>query len=158
MRETGDPTAPLALNCREIRGTLGIPIPREEAAQVSDIACLGQSRRCTNNSRRSRTLTPWRFLQISMLTSYQIIEDSPDSRNGAERLADELKSEVPPKHALYGLKARAVATRIDRDDVVFEIEGGRVPLAVVHMTWRKETDPLLAKDETLRELGAMGSR
>ena len=76
---------------------------------------------------------------IEMLTPWQIIEDSAENR--PQRLSDRLKSEAPPKHVLYGLKARAVATRIDTDDVLFEIESGQMPLAVVHMTWRKETDP-----------------
>ena len=78
---------------------------------------------------------------IELLTPWRIIEVSSETKNRAEQLSDELKSEVPPKHVLYGLKARAVATRIDRDDVLFEIEGGHMPLAVVHMTWRRETDP-----------------
>ena len=25
--------------------------------------------------------------------------------------------------------------------MLFEVEGGEMPLAVVHMTWQKETDP-----------------
>jgi hypothetical protein len=79
---------------------------------------------------------------IEMLIPWRIIEDSPDIKNRAQRLSDELESEVPPKHVLHGLEAKAVATRIDRDDVLFEIEGGQMPLAVVHMTWRKETDPM----------------
>jgi len=78
---------------------------------------------------------------IEILTPWRIIEDSPEIKDHAKRLADELESEVPPNHVLYGLKTRALATRRDRDDVLFEIEGGQMPLAVVHMTWRKETDP-----------------
>ena len=73
-----------------------------------------------------------------MLLPWQIIEDS---KNRAEYLSHQLESDVPPKHILYGLKARAVAFRIDMDDVLFEISDGQMPLAVVHMTWRKETDP-----------------
>ena len=34
-----------------------------------------------------------------------------------------------------------MAARIDRDDVLFEIEGADMVLAVVHLTWRKESDP-----------------
>ena len=59
----------------------------------------------------------------------------------AELFSSELASEVSLKHPLYGLKATAVAARIDRDDVLFEIEDGDVPLAVVHLTWQKESDP-----------------
>lgn len=47
----------------------------------------------------------------------------------------------PQGHVLYGLKAKAVATRRDQDEVLFELEGGTARLAVVHMTWKKETDP-----------------
>jgi hypothetical protein len=78
---------------------------------------------------------------IEMLIPWRIIEDSPEIQNRAEHLSARLASDVPPKHVLCGLQARAVATRIDRDDVLFEVEGGEMPLAVVHMTWRKETDP-----------------
>jgi len=82
---------------------------------------------------------------IEMLMPWRIIDDPLNIKDDAERLSDQLKSNVPPKHLLYGLKARAVATRIDRDDVLFEIEGGQTPLAVVHMTWQKETDPCWPK-------------
>lgn len=78
---------------------------------------------------------------IKLLTPWRVIDDSQEAANRAERLSTRLQSEVPPKHVLYGLKVAAVATRIDRDDVLFELAGGDMPLAVVHMTWRKETDP-----------------
>jgi hypothetical protein len=52
-----------------------------------------------------------------------------------------LSSEPFPKHVLYGLTARAVTARIDRDDVLFEIEGADKAFAIVHLTWRKESDP-----------------
>jgi hypothetical protein len=52
-----------------------------------------------------------------------------------------LKDDLPSTHRLYGLRMRALAARVDRDDVLFEVEGGAGPLAVVHMTWQKETDP-----------------
>ena len=70
-----------------------------------------------------------------------MIADSPEVPNRADRLSARLESELPEEHVLHGLKVRAVATRIDRDDVLFEIEGSEMPLAVVHMTWRKETNP-----------------
>ena len=72
---------------------------------------------------------PWRVIEL------------PDMRERANLLAAELKKECPPGHILQGLPARAVATRIDRDDVLFEIEGTSQSLAVVHLTWREETDP-----------------
>ena len=74
-------------------------------------------------------LTPWRELR--------------DSEPGLNRkkLLSELRKEVPVGHVLHGVKANAIATRADQDDVLFELEGGEKVLAVVHMTWKVETDP-----------------
>ena len=71
-------------------------------------------------------LQPWRTLSDSAIT---------------ERFSAELSTELSPKHPLYALKVKAVANRIDRDDVLFEVDGGTAPLAVVHLTRRKEPDP-----------------
>jgi hypothetical protein len=76
---------------------------------------------------------------IEILTPWRVITDTSERR--AEALTAELSSELVPKHVLYGLTARAVAARIDRDDVLFEIEGCDMALAVVHLTRRKESDP-----------------
>ena len=76
---------------------------------------------------------------VEILVPWRIITDM--SEKSAEVLTAELSSELVPKHVLYGLTARAVAARIDRDDVLFEIEGTDMALAVVHLTWRKESDP-----------------
>lgn len=62
-----------------------------------------------------------------------------------EFLSAHLLVEVPQEHLLYGLRASAVACRMDRDDILFEVEGCEMPLAVVHMTWQKETDPRLPR-------------
>jgi hypothetical protein len=69
------------------------------------------------------------------------IKESESERSAL--LSARLVYEVPAKHVLHGLKANAVATRIGMDDVLFEVSGGEMPLAVVHLTWRKEkeTDP-----------------
>jgi hypothetical protein len=74
---------------------------------------------------------------LEILLPWRIISDS----TVAQRLSAELSSELSAKHVLFGLKASAVANRIDRDDVLFEITGGIAPLAVVHMTRQKESDP-----------------
>jgi hypothetical protein len=78
---------------------------------------------------------------IEVLSPWQTIQDSPDGNKKVEFLSEHLFAEVPPGHVLYGLKTRAVAYRLDRDDILFEVEGSEMPLAVVHMTWQKETDP-----------------
>ncbi|WP_146072218.1 hypothetical protein [Bryocella elongata] len=72
-------------------------------------------------------LAPWRSLE----------EDRPR----ADLLSAQLLSDISPSHPLCGAELRAVGARTDRDDVLFEITGGDAPLAVVHMTWRKESDP-----------------
>jgi hypothetical protein len=56
-------------------------------------------------------------------------------------LSSRLRSDLPQGHLLSGLDLMAVAARTDRDDVLFEVIGVEKPLALVHMTWRKETDP-----------------
>lgn len=48
-------------------------------------------------------------------------------------LEKELERELPLGHALAGKSVRAVAIRVDRDDVLFEVLGGGY--AVVHLTW-----------------------
>jgi hypothetical protein len=78
---------------------------------------------------------------FEMLTPWEIFTTSPEDQNRVDQLSSRLMFELPRKHVLCGLKPRAVAARIDRDDVLFEVDGGAMPLAVVHMTWRKETDP-----------------
>ena len=65
---------------------------------------------------------------LEILLPWRTISDSPN----AERLSAELSSELPRTMRLYGLKAMAVANRIDRDDVLFTVDGGSAPLAVVH--------------------------
>jgi hypothetical protein len=75
---------------------------------------------------------------VEILTPWRIITDTSEKK--AELLTAELSSELVPKHVLYGLTARAVAARIDRDEVLFEIDGADMALTVVHLTWRKESD------------------
>ena len=76
---------------------------------------------------------------VEILIPWRLIPDT--SEKSAQVLTAELYSELVPKHVLYGFTARAVAARIDRDDVLFEIEGADMSLAVAHLTWRKESDP-----------------
>jgi hypothetical protein len=66
--------------------------------------------------------------------SWVSVEDS-GQRSGLER---ELVAEIPSGHVLAGKKARAIARRVDQDDVLFEVEGGGC--AVVHLTWAGRQD------------------
>lgn len=75
---------------------------------------------------------------LKLLLPWRDISDSPKE---SQRLSAELSSELGPKHILFGLKATAIANRIDRDDVLFEIVDGVAPLATVHLSWQRESDP-----------------
>ena len=75
--------------------------------------------------RAVRWLEPW---------SYGGIDEEPAYGLGFEQ---ELRRELAPGHVLFGVRdhARAVAGRMDNDDVLFWLgeEDGR--FAVVHLTW-----------------------
>ncbi len=65
----------------------------------------------------------------------------PVSSGGA--LERELSTELPPTPLLTGVSLRAIARRLDNDDVLFELTGHDKPLAVVHLSYRREADPQL---------------
>lgn len=58
-----------------------------------------------------------------------------DSSSPAE---GELRREIIAEHPLYGLKVKAVASRLDCDDYLFFLPDNSVPLAVVHLTYQRE--------------------
>ena len=76
---------------------------------------------------------------LDILVPWHAIE--PASNKKQALLSAELRRELCPGHVLHESKAEAVAFRIDLDDVLFEVEGLSMPLAVVHLTWRPETHP-----------------
>jgi hypothetical protein len=57
------------------------------------------------------------------------------SKDRAAAVEFQLQRELPLKHALYGIEARAAAICGARDDVLFELVGHEFPLAHVHLTW-----------------------
>jgi hypothetical protein len=65
----------------------------------------------------------------------------PVSSGGA--LERELAMELPARHILKGIPLRAIARRLDNDDVLFELADHEKPLAVVHLSYKRETDPQL---------------
>src|ERR1700744_4248299 len=77
----------------------------------------------------------------------------------AEAMDMQLQLELAPDHLLYGAEVKAVAKRIDKDDVLFELNGVGNLLAQVHLTWSKKpvTNPFPATklfpgwDEWVRE-------
>ncbi len=57
------------------------------------------------------------------------------------QLAEELRKVVCDRNFLFGVNVRAVGRRIDCDDVLFVTDDPHRPIAVVHLTWKFETDP-----------------
>ena len=52
----------------------------------------------------------------------------------------EFRREVSSEHPLCGVACRAVARhRDDPNEVLFLTDNPRMPLAIVHLTWTKET-------------------
>lgn len=64
--------------------------------------------------------------------------------NDALRLTilNELKQELGSQHTLYKMPLTAIGRRIDRDDVLMQLEDGS-GYVIVHLTWagRVEADP-----------------
>ena len=61
-----------------------------------------------------------------------------------ESLENQLYRELTPEHPLFGIAARAIARRIDNDDVLFALSSPSsaiLPLAVVHLGWTLEATP-----------------
>jgi hypothetical protein len=58
-------------------------------------------------------------------------------------LETELWKELSPQHSLFNKTVKAIARRIDCDDVFFELQDDGRRVAVVHLTWsgKEETDP-----------------
>jgi hypothetical protein len=75
---------------------------------------------------------------VDLSKPWEIITDWDESRN----LVKELRRELPHEHVLEGKSVWPVARGLDRDDVLFIIEGDE-RLALVHLTWgsSRETDP-----------------
>jgi hypothetical protein len=69
----------------------------------------------------------------------------------AENFERELRMELSPGHVLYGIKAIPLAMRDDCDDVLFGLEDGPAPFAIVHLTW--SSVPEQAPDYPMTRLG-----
>lgn len=50
-----------------------------------------------------------------------------------------LAKEAGRKHVLYGRRAVAIGRRYDTDDVLYYLPDGPAMLAVVHLTWSRQT-------------------
>lgn len=59
----------------------------------------------------------------------------------ASLFESELAKEISQKHPLAGVFAKCISRIGDRDDFLFALGAHEKPLAIVHLTWSKETDP-----------------
>jgi hypothetical protein len=76
---------------------------------------------------------------VEILEPWSDIATWPKGRS--EFLSSQLAAQISADHVLHGVKVTAVAVRTDRDDVLFRVDGAKMPLAVVHMTWHREAGP-----------------
>src|SRR5687767_8321273 len=77
----------------------------------------------------------------------------------ARALEAELARELASRHVLAGKQVRAVAARMDCDDVLFEVVGAGY--AVVHLTWSQRSDaerPMTQKFASLEDWAEIAMR
>ena len=72
---------------------------------------------------------------MNFLEPWYSVEDS-------DPLNRELLRELPVGHCLYQVQVNAVARRQDCDDVLFALEDGSGRVAVVHLSYAVEKDPV----------------
>ena len=74
---------------------------------------------------------------FELLTPWIPIEDRESNR-----FEDEYAAKIGKQHPLYGVPVKAIARRVDRDDVLFKLLRHLCEYAVVHLTWsgREEAD------------------
>ena len=66
-----------------------------------------------------------------------------ERKDPPEGLVNELKKEVCPNHPLFDKQLKAIATRKDVDEVLFEIINDEsIKYAVVHLTWSRKQENL----------------
>jgi len=74
---------------------------------------------------------------MRLLDPWHSLADAAESQG----LEEELQSELRRGHELFGVAVRAIARRIDCDDVLFSLEDGSGRVAVVHLTWSSRERP-----------------
>lgn len=72
------------------------------------------------------------------LAPWEAVEDNLETGSIRAGFMNELRKEVGPGHVLYGLNAKLIGRRYDRDTTLFLLEDGRI--ARVHLTWRQDSE------------------
>ena len=75
---------------------------------------------------------------FELLTPWEPIDSAASAK-----FEDEYAVEIGKAHPLYGVPAKAIARRVDRDAVLFQLLRHLCDYAVVQLTWsgREESDP-----------------
>jgi len=75
---------------------------------------------------------------LQLLTPWEPIDPADSAK-----FEDEYAVEIGKAHPLYGVPVKAIARRVDRDDVLFELLRHLCDYAVVHLTWsgKEESGP-----------------
>jgi len=90
-------------------------------------------------------LPPWQPLRDESLHMEmgRAISQLAKGEGVADSLAAELLREMAEGHKLHGLSLRAVAyCQADPNEFVFVTNDPKQPIACVHLTWERESDPL----------------
>ena len=74
-------------------------------------------------------------MSVEWLIPWHPIVNADEQRG----LVSELRRELPQGHPLFGSDVSPIARRQDRDDVLFNLNDGRV--AIVHLTWSGKAEP-----------------
>ena len=82
----------------------------------------------------------------------------PIAPKRAVEIEAELHREVCAGHVLFGKQFSAIGYRQDQDDFLFMLHDGDYPLACVHLTFNKETDPAFPQTDLYESVAAWAER
>ena len=81
----------------------------------------------------------------------------PWDKSDETQLVDELSREMCIEHILWNLPLYIIGRRADCDDVLFGLNDGSGRVAVVHLTYRRESSPQWPKVEMFSNISDFAS-
>ena len=72
---------------------------------------------------------------------FEVLDPWTEIDGSGDKFVSELIKEMRNDDELYGNTFKAIAQRIDCDDVLFRIKNQEKMLAVIHLSWSGHTDP-----------------
>lgn len=70
----------------------------------------------------------------------------------SKAIENQLKAELSKNHALCGTKVKALAQRQDCDDFLFCLDDGSMRVAVVHLSFSRNTDARYPRTELYSDI------